>query len=728
MHLTKRLQVSITGLLSTLAAAGFSAPAFAQSGNEATGPALEEIVVTAQRRAETLLEVPIAITAISEEDLQAGQVSAVVDVIGRVPNVHVSNNIGQGSAVTTFIRGVGDTESIVTIDNPVGFYVDDVYIGRTGANNAALFDVERVEVLRGPQGTLYGRNTSGGALKIISNKPSFDGTSGRVEASYGSFSEWRLKGRINAALSDNTAFRAAAVVGDDDGDTVNIGTNSRVNGTELAALKASMLTNFGENTSLLISADWMSNDQEGRHAVGVFGLTPPPTESLYVINTNENMRNEAEAFGISANIAWDVSDNLTINSITAFRNTQQQYNLESSDQPDTLFDVYSDVDSDQFSQEFQFTGVAMDQKLSYVAGLYYFDEQGDSFIGNFIAQAFWLNGDLNVDTESYAAFAEFNYALTEQVSLIFGGRYTNEEKSVELTQRLGDVADVGFEPSGFVLFDTDDLTGRIIPARPDRPVQTTLDDDPVTIKLGLEYAFHENWNAYFTYTEGFKSGGWSARIFFDPDEFFDFDAEEIDSFEIGLKGRIGNVGQISLAAFHYDYSNLFNTGTTATGFGIATSDAEIQGLELETNWALTDGLDAYVNVAVQDNERKDISQTSITLGDEFQRAPEFQFGIGFDGRIALSDNMDLSYNLGYSYQDEHFVDPQNSPEGRTGPIRLLNALVAMSWNDKYRVSLGCRNCTQEEYIDQLLNFPAFGFITVYPGERRNWTLAFSADF
>jgi len=728
MHLTKRLQAPVAGLALVLVAAGQSGQAAAQSGNEASGPALEEIVVTAQRRAETLLEVPIAITAISEEDLQAGQVSAVVDVIGRVPNVHVSNNIGQGSAVTTFIRGVGDTESIVTIDNPVGFYVDDVYIGRTGANNAALFDVERVEVLRGPQGTLYGRNTSGGALKIISNKPNFDGTSGRVEVSYGSFSEWRLKGRINAALSDNTAFRAAAVVGDDDGDTVNIGTNSRVNGTELAALKASILTNFSESTSLLISADWMNNDQEGRHAVGIFGLTPPPTDSLYVINTNENMQNEAEAFGISANLAWDVNDRLTINSITAFRNTQQRYNLESSDQPDTLFDVYSDVDSDQFSQEFQFTGVALNERLNYVAGLYYFDEQGDSFIGNFIAQAFWLNGDLNVDTESYAAFAEFNYALTEQVSLIFGGRYTDEEKSVELTQRLGDVADVGFEPSGFVLFDTSDLTGRIIPARPDRPVRTTLEDDPITIKLGLEYAFHENWNAYFTYTEGFKSGGWSARIFFDPDEFFDFDAEEIDSFEIGVKGRIGNVGQISLAAFHYDYSNLFNTGTTATGFGIATSDAEIQGLELETSWALTDGLDAYVNVAVQDNERKDVSQTSITLGDEFQRAPEFQFGIGFDGRISINDSMALSYNLGYSYQDEHFVDPQNSPEGRTGPIRLLNALVAVSWNDKYRVSLGCRNCTQEEYIDQLLNFPAFGFITVYPGERRNWTLAFSADF
>ena len=684
------------------------------------------MMVTAQRRVEALRDVPIALSAFDEAALIDRQINAVVDVVGTVPNVHISNNIGQGSAVTAFIRGVGDTESILSIDNPVGFYLDDVYLGRTGVNNLFLFDVARVEVLRGPQGTLYGRNTSAGAIKIVSNKPVFD-FEGKAEASYGRFDEWRLKGLVNVPVNDKIAIRLSGQVGGGGGDTYNIANDTRVNDAKAGALKLGVLANLSDDLTFELNADWARSNQNGRYAVGVFGVTPPPTESLYIINTDEVMRNVAKAWGVSGVFTWDVSDTMTLKSITAFRNTQQQYNLESSDQPATLFTVYSDVDSDQFSQEFQITGTAFGGQLNYVAGLYYFNERGDSFIGDFIGQFFWLNKDLNVDTDSYAAYAQVDYDITDRLTLIVGARFTRDEKSVDLIQRLGGTP--GFEPGGDVLFDTDDLNGQIIPARPDDPVKTDLNFSKFTPKVGLEFAVNESHNVYFTYTQGFKSGGWSARVFFDPQEFFDFDPEEINSFELGAKGDISDFGTYSLAAFYYDYQNLFNTGTTEDGFGIATSNAEIYGIELETTWALAEGHTAFFNISWQDGDRKSVSQSSIVLGDKLQRLAEWQIGAGFTGEVPISNGLSFIYSASYSFMSEHFVDPQNSPEGRNGSIHLVNALIGVKTSDEqYRLTVGCRNCFGENYIEQLLNFPAFGFITVYPGERSHWTVTLSANF
>lgn len=717
-----------TLMLSSTCMIATAMPAAAQT-DEDNEVLFEEIVVTAQRRAESLQDVPIAVTAIGEDALERGQVQAVVDIVGIVPNVHISNNIGQGSAVTTFIRGVGDTESIVTIDNPVGFYLDDVYLGRTGANNLFLFDVERVEVLRGPQGTLYGRNTSAGAIKLVSNKPDPEAFSGRVQASYGRFDEWRLRGVVNTPVGERSAFRVSGLVGGGGGDTLNLANGERVNDANVGGLKGSFLTQATDRLSIEVSGDWSRTDQDGRHAVGVFGVTPPTDEDLFTINTETDMDNIGETWGVSGVISYDVSENATLKSITAFRNTQQRYNLESSDQPLTLFEVYSDADSDQFSQELQLLGSAMDGKLQYVAGLYYFEERSESFIGDFIGQFFWLNKDLDVDTDSYAAFAQIDYSISDDLTLILGGRYTRDEKAVDIEQRLGDVADVGFEPSGIVLFDTSTLDGLVIPARPDDPVRTARNFNKFTPKIGLEYAINDEWNSYLTYTKGFKSGGWSARVFFDPNEFFDFDPEEIDSFELGFKGAFGNVGRMNIAAFYYDYKNLFNTGTTDAGFGIATSNAEIYGIELESSWRLSEDVTAFLNGSWQEGDRNSISQSSIELGEDFQRFPHWQFGAGFDGATSVSDNFNLIYNASYSFQSEHFVDPQNSPFGRNGSVNLVNARIGFADKDNgYNVTFGCRNCFGETYIEQLLNFPAFGFITVYPGERSAWTITLNASF
>jgi iron complex outermembrane recepter protein len=718
-----------TFVLALAMSTGLSGTACAQS-EESAEKDVGEIVVTAQRREERLQDVPIAITAIGEQSLQNRQITQLVDIMSNIPNLHASNNIGQGSATTVFIRGVGETESIVTIDPPVGFYIDDVVIGRQGVNNIALFDVERIEVLRGPQGTLYGRNTSAGAIKVVTKKPEFR-NGGSAEGSYGRFNTWLLRGAANLALGDETAVRFNAMVGDGDGDTYNRVLDRQVNGTKTVGFRAAFRHNPGD-LEINLSADWARGNQNGRYGLDVSGILRPPADSVYISSTDTVMRNIGKAWGLNATIDYAINDNLSFKSISAYRNTSQRYNLELTDQAPSLYTIYSDVETDQYTQEFQLSGTAIDDRLTYVAGLYYYNEKSDQIIGDYIFSSVFFRKDIEVKSEAYAAFAQASFKLTDTISLIAGGRFTRDEKSIDYTQ----IADfTGANPmltpfAGVPIFDNSTVCGQTIPARPERPVDCDLEISRFTPKLGLEFKPNDNLLLYATWTRGFKSGGWSARVTA-ANEFFDFDPEQIDSYEIGVKSTVGGgIGTVNLTGFYYDYENLFNTGTTSAGsFGIAVSDAKIWGLELETNWRLADGVRAFGNLAWQDNELSPPAAATIALGNRLQRTPEFQGTVGINVNRPITDTINLIANADYAYIDEHFVSPQNFPVTETGPANLFNAQLGFSLNDDaYQFIAGCKNCFGDTYFNQALPFAAFGFITIYPSPRAQWTLTARAKF
>jgi iron complex outermembrane receptor protein len=704
-----------------------AAPAFAQE-QPAQRTQLEEIVVTAERREARLQDVPVAVTAFSEKTLQNRQISNVVDIMTTIPNLHASNNIGQGSATTMFIRGVGETESIVTIDTPVGFYLDDVYIGRQGVNNMALFDIDRIEVLRGPQGTLYGRNTSAGAVKVVTKRPAFD-TDFRGELSYGRFDAWSVKGSANAPLSDKIAFRANALVSGGGGDTFNRTRNERVNDTKFVGGRLAGRILASDSVEINLAGDYARGNQQGRYGIDVAGILRRPSGSLYTATSGTDSRNVGKNYGVNGTIDWRISDGFALKSITAYREISQNYNLDLTDQPASLYTLYTDNKSKQFSQEFQANGDFGD-RLQYVAGLYFFHEKSNSFIGDYIFRSLFFRKDLEVTSKSYAAFAQANYAITDQLGLILGGRFTRDEKGIDIRQ-VADFTgrDFGFTPfNGIVSFTTASLRGQVIPARPGRPVKTDLNFNRFTPKAGLEFKVNPDWLLYFTYTKGYKSGGWSARVT-DPREFFDFDPETINSFELGSKASVyDGRGTVNLTGFYYDYKNLFNTGTTASGsFGIATSNAKIWGIELETAWQITDTVRSFANLAWQDNKREAVTATTLVLGDRLQRTPKWQFAVGFNVDQPLTDRLNLLANVDYSVNSKHFVSPQNFPETETGPVDLFNASVGLGIDEnRYEVMLGCKNCFGEEYFNQALPFGALGFVTIYPGARATWQVTLRA--
>lgn len=718
----------------TLLLAG-AAPVFGQEAApaapaSATEVGISDIVVTAQRRSERLQDVPIAVTAIDARSIENRQMTNLVDIMSTVPNLHASNNIGQGSATTVFIRGVGETESIVTIDPPVGFYIDDVVVARQGVNNMALFDVERIEVLRGPQGTLYGRNTSAGAVKIVTVKPQFE--NGFVgEASYGRFNTWSMKGSGNIKLSDTSAVRFTALVGDGDGDTFNRVLNKQVNGTRTLGFRGALRIEPDDDLEINVSADWARGIENGRYGFDVSGILRPPADSIYISSSGTDTRNVGTAWGLNGTIDYQLSDTLALKSITGYRATTQRYNLDLTDQPVSLYVLYTDNDTGQFTQELQLTGSGFDDRLQFVAGLFYFNERSTAFIGDYIFSSLFFRKDIRVGTDSYAAFAQGTYKLTDTLSLIAGGRLTHETKFIDIST-VADFSgtDFQFEPfAGIPIFDNGTVCGQTSASRPERPVDCNLKATRFTPRLGLEFKPDADMLLFATWTRGFKAGGWSARVTA-AEEFFDFDPETLDSFELGLKSTVaGGKGTVNVTGFYYDYQNIFNTGTAPNGsFGIAVSDAKMYGIELETNWQLAPGVRAFGNLAWQGNDLARPAAATIVLGERLQRTPSWQGSVGINVDRPVSERVNLIANADYSYMGRHFVSPQNFPSTRTGPVNLVNAAIGMRLDDRIDLTAGCKNCFGDEYFNQALPFPAFGFVTVYPNARSNWTITARARF
>ena len=679
---------------------------------------LEEIIVTAERREGSLQDVPLAVSAFDANEIERRQSFNVKDVVNNVPNLVGVNNVGQGTATTVFLRGVGTTESIVTVDTAMGFYLDDVYIARQGVNNFSLYDVERVEVLRGPQGTLYGRNTNAGAINVITTKPqnenSFSG-----EASFGEFDRFNVKGMANVVLKEDSLFlRFNALSQTGDGYVDNAILGKEVNDMDFWGWRAGLRWLPTDRLELILTADDSKSDQNGVYALNVLNGIP---DDLFQSSSVTDIFNISETDGVALTVNWDVSDNLKFQSITSSRNTFQKWDLDLSDSPIPIFELFTINDSEQFSQEFKISGSAINDRLQYSAGVFYFDEDSYSFIGDRFFSGNLLARDYDVDVESLAVYFDGTFDLTEKLSLVLGGRYTRDEKSIDIEAAVG-------VPPGFVMqggtptWNSDTLRALGTP--------TELDFNDFTPKIGLKYSFSDDVDGYITFTEGYRAGGWAARTN-NPAQVLPFDPEVIDSLAVGVKASLmDGRARLNSEYFYYDYQDLFNTATDPdTGnFAVFTNDAKVQGLEIEGTIRVTQNLDLFGFVAFSDGEYKDVDPViAASLGDKLQRLPESSFKVGLTNVWPLAGGSSIRLNADYQYTEDHFTDPPNTDLGRSGDIGLVSASLGWeSADERYSISISCRNCTDDEYNTATLAFAPFGFVSIYPGEPRTWLVTLKA--
>jgi iron complex outermembrane receptor protein len=691
-------------------------PVYSQEQQQETSEretGLETIVVTAERRAENLQEVPVSVSAFTASSIERRQIDSTLDVVRSVPNLVGSNNVGISSATSLFMRGVGQDESISTQDPAVGTYVDGVYISRQVANNSMLYDIERIEVLRGPQGILYGRNTSGGAIKIITKDPN-EFLEGSLEARVGNYDTFGLTGKINVPVSDNVFVSFAAFTSDrNKGFQENITLGTRTWDESSSGARGAIKYEATDNFEIVVSAEYAEQKDSGVTGTNFFGAS---ANDLFKVQSGlEDSFNEVKQSAITANMTWSF-DNAQWTSITGYRNLEQNLLIDFSDNPVPAFVIGQDGTFTQFSQEIQGSGDI--DEFSWVLGAFFMEESNDNIrrdelflFGGAVAGDFVA--DFENDSNSWAVFGQGSYDITDKLTATLGGRWTQEDKSIDMSQ----LVDIG-GGTLIELWNNTDLDA------------VGTDTDPTfekfTPHVSLKYQVSKDTMTYFSYSQGFKSGGWNARATA-PSDFNLIEAEFVDAYEVGFKTEFwDNQVRMNTALFYNEYTDFIVTALNPDTGGFVTINAattNISGIEVELTASPTAELDLYASFGLLKNEYDNLGENVVfSIENEVKRTPEVTAQIGFTYFMELNSG-ELIFTGDYSYQDEYYGGAGNTSAELSESITLVYGAVSYAFGGgKYKVTLACANCTDEEYHHSTLDFSALGFATQFPGAPRTYTL------
>lgn len=608
---------------------------------------LTDIVVTAQRRSENVQDVPIAISAFSSDQLRAAGISSALDIGQLVPNLIAQNNTGLGSANAYFLRGLGNTETIATFDPPVGTYVDDIFLSRQNANNLALFDVDRVEVLRGPQGTLFGRNTTGGAINIILRQPGKE-FGGYLEGGYGAYNKRLVRGSVDLPVADSFQVKVSGYWQNDDGYTINNITRERLNDDDGWGVRLGLHGDLSSRARWNASYAYIQADGENilnfdcdpanpANCNGRFsstGLSSVPGAANFAglgitgRKAGYGLGNRTGTNLVTSNLAIDLARDTTVSFITGFVNQSQQYALDFFDGRSGptvanplpavrgfargAFTILNDGKVDQFSQEIKLNGKLGADLIEYVAGFYYLREDNTTDFADLFALSATTTlvlGDrtLKNSTQAFAGYAQGDLNITERLKLTAGIRYTDETKTLNFSDNrpLCAVA----TPPATCLFDSNffvNANGTSVPVTV--PIPRTLRTKQWTPRFAASYKLDNEILLYASATRGFKSGGWNARGT-TPSAVLPFDPETVWSYEGGIKSEFFNRRlRANITVYHADVSNLqtpsgiVNPNTGAISFVTRNfADYQNTGVEAEFTVVPTRGLNLYTNVGYQND-------------------------------------------------------------------------------------------------------------------------------
>jgi iron complex outermembrane receptor protein len=601
-------------LLASVAAAPMAlcAPAFAQRLALTEG---EELVVTARRREESLQDVPIAITVQTAEQLAQRGASDITVLQQTTPNATVQVARGSNSTLIAFIRGVGQQDPLWGFEPGVGLYVDDVYVARPQAAVLDIFDIERIEVLRGPQGTLYGRNTIGGAVRYVTADLDTEAPHLTTRFSYGSYNQMDALISGSLPLTENFVIGGALALYARDGYGTNLNTGEEHYNKDVDAYRISAQWTPTADLSIRFTADGVDDDSNARHGYRLTGspIGPvyDPPSNVYDTNAGAGDDNHVETRGSALHVDYDINPNLTLRSITAHREGQTNGQIDFDNTPLPTLDIPAYYADEQFSQEFQ---LLFDyDRVQGVAGVYYLDATAegafDTVLGNLGLTTFTAG---NVDTESLAAFADVSIDLTETLALSLGARWTRDEKT-------GTVFRANYLGIRSPFFGNSLAT----PFGASRTDYTNSREfEEVTPRVSLTWEASDALTLYTSFSQGFKSGGFDMRgdALATPATEDGYDPEFVDTYEIGFHSS-WNRGRLNLsgAIFQSDYTDMqitrqvANTTGTIASFVDNAASSQLRGAELEGRAFITDNLSANFAIGYIEGEFEEyITSTIIT--------------------------------------------------------------------------------------------------------------------
>ncbi|WP_148213491.1 TonB-dependent receptor [Rhodospirillum centenum] len=727
------LRRTLTGLLfATTAVAGLHQPAAAQTGRTAprAGP-VEEIVVTARRREESLQDVPVSVSAFTGETLDLRGVPDITGLQRTTPNMTLQVARGSNSTLIAFIRGVGQQDPLWGFEPGVGLYVDDVYVARPQGAVLDIFDIERIEVLRGPQGTLYGRNTIGGAVKYVTRR-------------IGNESELRLKTNIGTdgqrdlivsgglpLVENKLSIGGAFALYTRDGYGENLFSGADHYDKDVGAGRLALELTPTETTFFRLSYDRTEDGSNAKHG---HRLTPLPGGSAPVLDDVFDTRagagddNSVKNDGLSLLGEWQATDTITLKSITAYRQGDTDTLIDFDSTPGPILDVPAFYKDDQFSQELQL--LYQGAGWQGVFGLYYLDANAsgafDTVLGN-LGLTILTAGE--VKTESYAAFADVSFDLTDQLSASVGLRYTLDEK--EGTVFRANYAGIRSPEFGGI-------------AQPPALIRTDYtndrDFDEFTPRFSLTWQPTADLTAYASYSRGFKSGGFDMRgdAVLTPNTVNGYDPETVDSYEIGLKGQYFERLTLNLAGFYSKYDGQQITTQVPATSGIASfvdnvGSSEIYGFEAEGNLSVTDALSASFVLGYTHAEFDEFLTYDITTGQfvdvsdqrVFQNTPEWNAAVILTYLHDMGERGSLTFSGSAAFRDDASMFEIPSPLLDQDAYTLFDASIVWTSDDeRWRVGLHGRNLTDKEYKVGGYSFPGALYgdsITAFYGPPRTIT-------
>lgn len=705
------------------------APAQSVSAQETAQPIFEEVVVTARKREERLEDIPTAITALGEGALEKRGITELNQVEKFVPNI-TQTNFGQGNTghAAIFIRGIGLQDHIITTDPAVGIYLDGVYLGRNMGANMDLMNIERVEVVRGPQGTLFGRNTLGGAINVVTKKPSGD-NSGKIDLKAGNMD--RLNGNFfgDLSLTDNLFLSVSGGVKSRDGvgEAVLIDSPKAEIGEIFQTFgRVAMLWEVNDRFSLLATADLAESDQGVSphevvvfNPVNMFGLTqdqqPSNPDDTFSLN-NDLLEVEDETKGYSLTAEYEINDALNVKAIFGAREMWFEGGLDNEKVPATMIEFPERGEAEQTTAEIQLNGSA--DWGDWVVGAYYFNEDGSNdsphvFRGApaagepLVIPTADFDGRLYIEQEttSKALFGHMNLDLSELWSLGVGLRYTEDEKDA-----VGFVHYFSYTP---------------------RPSDSW---DEVTGDLSLSYRLNDDMNLFVSYARGYQAGGYPPRPFGGPDTFVAFDPTFADSVEFGFKGTLFETLQLHASVFGVRYTDLAvqQNRLTPTGFLTLTQNAaesEATGIELEGLWRPTDAFSlqfalGYIDIEITD---VDAGVQGIRSGDSPALTPDTTVSVSPQYTFDLQNGNTITARMDYYYRSDMFGQPVNTDLNRIDSLELINLNIAYEVPDSgWRVSLYGQNLTDEVYALGKLDLDPTVLI-INNNDRREYGVRFTKD-
>ena len=728
---TMKQTISILGLAMTLVM------------NTTHAQVLEEITVTAQKREQSLQDVGIAVTAFSGEQLETLGIQTSTDISLFTPGVSVAGSYG-GQMQTYSIRGVTQYEVADHTESPNAVYIDEGYVAMMQGQRFATFDIERIEILKGPQGTLFGRNATGGTINVVTRQPTTS-LDGYVDLRFGDYNHTRLEAALSGPLTDTVSARVALLHNKHDEILNNVfpGAENEWNDDTVAA-RLRVLLEPSDTFSALVSAysgrsefstspyqsrhtiaevdangttinSYVVADQETREGIGpggvnadvdgdgiasirpvpggdFFGFKDPDGDGFTVSkNIAASNTSELESYGATAKLTWLLGD-LELVSLSDYKANKKDFILDYDAAPVPFFHGFAVAEIDHFSQEIRLSGQS--DRTQWVAGLYYLDIDSDIPYTGFIVPALAtpeFRDSFKLQTRSVSVFGQMEFVITDTTRLVSGLRYVDEKKDFAYRTDFYDRT-LAFEPEESASFIANF-----------RQYEDDLNDSFVAGKLQIEFTPSDDWLLYVGYNRGVKAGSFNAPLggsafAFIPDEEFPYDREQLNAYEVGFKSTFfGGRSRLNGAAYFYDYKDYQAFKVIGVTTQVINTDATTQGVELEFVSSPVDGLDLMLAMSWMDMNVENVSFDGIVADRKNAYTPEIQATavIRYEWRLGPGY---LAAQLDGSYTDKTFYSLSNFNSTKVRAYTIANARASyLTQNENWEFSVFVKNLADERY-------------------------------